>query len=268
MLTSLRGILTGLGINLQFFTTIPIKRELPMSRFHLSFALRTFPLLGLLQGVIYASVLFVFLSYTPFSEVIIALCLWLVMILLSGGIHLDGLIDTSDAYFSYREPEKRLEVMQDPRVGAFGVLSVVVFLGVRFVILYKLVTMAHDGTYLLVVLIPFLGKMLMGAYLQVLPAARNNGMAHFFKQGASRSFWVVYGFYLITIGSLIGLLNSELLASYFILVSFMIVIGYIIASKIKKHFGGISGDTLGASSEGMELVLWIVMWLLHSFAMV
>ncbi|WP_010530007.1 adenosylcobinamide-GDP ribazoletransferase [Lentibacillus jeotgali] len=268
MFTSLRGIFTGMAINLQLFTSIPINRELPMNRFYLAYALRTFPLLGLLQGVIYTAILFVLMSYMPFSDVITALCLWLVLIFLSGGIHLDGLIDTSDAYFSYRDPEKRLEIMQDPRVGAFGVLSIVIFLGVRFVILYELITMAHPWTYLTVMLIPFLGKMLMGTYLQVLPEARNSGMAHFFKQGASRSFWLVYGGYLIIIGILIGLLNIELLAIYLILVSCMIVIGFIIAGRIVKHFGGISGDTLGATSEGMELVLWIVMWLLHSFAMV
>ncbi|QKY68694.1 adenosylcobinamide-GDP ribazoletransferase [Lentibacillus sp. CBA3610] len=268
MFTRLKGIFSGMGINLQFFTSIPIKSEIPMNRFHLSYALRTFPLLGLLQGVIYASVLFVLLSFTPFSDVMTALCLWLILIFLSGGIHLDGLIDTSDAYFSYRDPERRLAIMQDPRVGAFGVLSVIVFLGVRFVILYELITMADVWTYVLVMLVPFFGKMLMGTYLQVLPTARSHGMAHFFKHGTSSSFWMVYGFYLIIIGILIGLLNFELLACYLILVSCMIVIGYIIAGRIKKHFDGISGDTLGASSEGMELVLWIVMWLLHSFAMV
>lgn len=266
MLTRLRGIFTGMGINLQLFTSIPIKRQLPMNRFYLSYALKAFPLLGLLQGIIYDLALFVLLSYTSLSGVMITLCLWLVLIFLSGGIHLDGLIDVSDAYFSYRNVEKRLAIMQDPRVGAFGVLSIIVFLGVRFVILYELVTMVNIWTFLFVILIPFLGKMLMGAYLQVLPAARNNGMAHFFKQGASRSLWIFYGFYLTIVGSLIALLNVELLVCYFILICSMIVIGYIIAGKITKHFGGITGDTLGASSEGMELVLWIILWLLHDFA--
>ncbi|HLR63549.1 MAG TPA: adenosylcobinamide-GDP ribazoletransferase, partial [Lentibacillus sp.] len=75
MLTRLRGIFTGMGINLQFFTSIPVKRELTMGRFYLSYAVRTFPLLGLLQGVIYAFILFVLLSFTPLSDVMIALCL-------------------------------------------------------------------------------------------------------------------------------------------------------------------------------------------------
>ncbi len=257
-----------MGINLQFFTSIPLKKQLPMNRFYLSYALRTFPLLGLLQGAVYTIVLFLLLYHTSFSDVMITLCLWLVFILLSGGIHLDGLIDASDAYFSYQDVNKRLDIMQDPRVGAFGVLSVIVFLSVRFVILYELTTLATAWTFPMILLVPFLGKMLLGIYLQLLPAARNHGMAHFFKQGSSRLNLPIYGFYVVMTGIVIALLNVELLLCYLILISSMVVFGYINSGKIKKHFGGISGDTLGASSEGMELVLWIVMWLLHSFAMV
>ncbi len=134
MRARLTGILIGVCINLQFFTSIPMKRELPINRFYLSYALRTFPLLGFVQGAIYAFVLYVLQSYTPFSDMILAFGLWLLLILLSGGIHLDGLMDTSDAYFSYKDVDKRLEIMKDPRAGAFGVLAITVFLTGRFVI--------------------------------------------------------------------------------------------------------------------------------------
>lgn len=268
MLDRLKGVIIGVCINLQFFTSIPVKKQLPMNRFYLSYALRTFPILGLIQGAIYASVLYVLQSYTPFSNLIIALCLWLLLIILSGGIHLDGLIDTSDAYFSYTVVEKRLEIMKDPRVGAFGVLIIIVFLIGRLVILYELVTLAGEGIYILVMFVPFLGKMLMGTYLQQMPTARNNGMAHLFQQGASRFFWIIYCFYLLVIGVGVFFLNADLLVLYVTLTTTMAVAGYILAGKIKKNFGGITGDTLGASSEGVEFILWITLWLLHSFAMV
>lgn len=268
MWASLHGIFIGICINLQFFTSIPIKKQLPLDRFYLTFALQTFPLLGLLQGSFYASIWFVLASYTPFSDIVITLCLWLVLILLSGGIHLDGWIDASDAYFSYQDVQKRLEIMQDPRVGAFGVLSIIVLLGTRFVILYELVVMASDWLYIYVMLVPFLGKMLMAAYLQLLPSARDQGMAVFFQQGISKWFWLVNSTYLFVIGLLAALLKIDLLVPYLVLVIVMIGLGYIFARKIVKNFSGITGDTLGAGSEGMELVLWIAVLLLHSFAMV
>ncbi|MFD2762015.1 adenosylcobinamide-GDP ribazoletransferase [Lentibacillus juripiscarius] len=268
MRARLTGILIGVCINLQFFTSIPMKRELPINRFYLSYALRTFPLLGFVQGAIYAFVLYVLQSYTPFSDMILAFGLWLLLILLSGGIHLDGLMDTSDAYFSYKDVDKRLEIMKDPRAGAFGVLAITVFLTGRFVIFYELVRLAGEGIYVLVMLVPLLGKMLMGAYLQLVPSARKDGMAYLFQQGAGRFYWIVYGGYLLVMGIGITFLNIDLLVPYMTLMLVMAAGGYILSGKIKKHFGGITGDTLGAISEGMELVLWITVWLFYVFALV
>lgn len=268
MIRQLHAFFTGMLINIQFFTTVPIKDELPMDRMQMKYTLQTLPILGLLQGGIYAFVIFLLQSYTSFSNLIIAFCLWLVLIVLSGGIHLDGLIDTSDAYFSYQDVTKRLKIMQDPRVGAFGVLSIIVFLAARFLILYELIAIANPWTYIFIVIIPFLGKMYMASCLHRLPPARDQGMAVFFQQGASKNFWFMYGIYVLIIGIAIAMINTELLTSYFILVFLMILVGCLLAKKTVKNFGGITGDTLGAGTEGMELLLWITVWLLHFYAMV
>lgn len=239
-----------------------------MDRIQMKYTLQTLPILGVLQGGIYAFAVFLLQTYTNFSNLIIAFCLWLILIVLSGGIHLDGLIDTSDAYFSYQGVNERLRIMQDPRVGAFGVLSIIVFLATRFLILYELIAMANPWTYVFIVLVPFLGKMYMASCLHSLSPARDQGMAVFFQQGASKSFWFVYSIYTLIIGITITIINTNLLTGYFILVFLMIVIGYLLAKKTVKNFGGITGDTLGAGTEGMELLLWIAVWLLHSYAMV
>src|SRR5690625_7481237 len=111
MMARIHAFITGILINIQFFTTIPLKRPLPMDRIHMKYTMRTFPILGLLQGSVYAGTVFLLSSYTPLSHLMLALCLWLVLIILSGGIHLDGLIDTSDAYFSYQHSVDRLKIM-------------------------------------------------------------------------------------------------------------------------------------------------------------
>ena len=85
--------------------------------------------------------------------------------MITGGIHLDGWMDSSDAFFSYRDIAKRLEIMKDPRMGAFGVLSVIVILSARFLFVYEIVVMAVDVSYIFIVLIPFIGKMVMGVLL-------------------------------------------------------------------------------------------------------
>jgi len=115
----------GFLIAVQFLTAIPIHKHLPMDREDIERSIRAFPLLGFVQGCLYSSFLFCLVEWTPFSPLAAAFLLWLFTMVLTGGIHLDGWMDVTDAYFSYQQKEKRLEVMKDPRIGAFGVLSVI-----------------------------------------------------------------------------------------------------------------------------------------------
>ncbi len=70
------------------------------------------------------------------------------------------------------------------------------------------------------------------------------------------------------IGSFIAWLQMDLLFAYLLFITVTIIAGLFIARSIMKNFNGITGDTLGASSEGMELLLWLTLLLLHYFAMV
>lgn len=266
MIWKLRLFMSGVFILIQFFTSIPVRKNFSLTKQELTHTLYAFPVLGLLQGCLYAGVLYLLVSFLPVSDLVLALLLWLFLIVLSGGIHLDGWIDASDAYFSYQEPKKRLEVMQDPRVGAFGVLSVVVFLFVRFIAIYELIRMGEETLYGAILLIPFFGKMLMGILLEELPPAKPDGMASFFQQGKSSSYRMVYLVFLLALG---GIFYTFGMPFFLIFISFtimMLLLGWRIAEGIRKHFGGVSGDTVGAGSEGMELILWLTLLLLHSFA--
>ena len=143
-------------MSIQFFTSIPIPYEVPMDRVHIEKAIKTFPLLGLLQGIFYTFLLYGLVQWTPFSSLAVAFFVWLALIFLTGGLHLDGWMDASDAFFSYRDRQKRLEIMKDPRIGAFGALSVIVLLSARFLFIYEIRLRAVDSTYILIVLDSFL----------------------------------------------------------------------------------------------------------------
>ena len=75
-------------------------------------------------------------------------------VLLAGGLHMDGFIDLSDAFFSYKDRAKRLEILDDPRVGAFGVMAVV-FLVVGKIIIVAEVLSFDSFHWIFLVLIPF-----------------------------------------------------------------------------------------------------------------
>lgn len=259
--------LKGFLINLQFFTSIPIPLQIPMDKEHLEKAIKTFPLLGLLQGCIYAGILYSFLHWTPFSDLTTAFAVWLAVILLTGGIHLDGWMDTSDAFFSYRDKEKRLEIMSDPRTGAFGVLSVIVLLSARFLFIYEITQMAQPISYFFIILIPFYSKMVMGVLLLNVKTAKNGGLGSLFKQAASEK---TLSFYIIYTVILIGLTAIFIKDALWGILLFLFVAGGVIAflkEKVVNWFGGMTGDVLGASVEGTEVLLWVTLWLLHYFAM-
>lgn len=257
----------GLLINIQFFTSIPVPMQIPMDKAHLKRAVVTFPILGLLQGLFYSLVLYGFLEWTPFSPLASAFALWLAMIILTGGIHLDGWMDASDAFFSYQDREKRLEIMKDPRTGAFGVLSAIVLLAARFLFIYEIVLQQQPETYWLIALIPFLGKQIMGVLLMQVRPAKPEGLGALFQKAASARDLAFYPAAVLLVFVLYAMADISLAVHAAILL--LAAAGFLMFAAVKsvKWFGGITGDVLGASAEGAECFLWMVLWLLHYFAM-
>lgn len=259
-------LLKGFFIDLQFFTSIPVPIELPMDKLHLKKAVQAFPLLGIFQGIIYALLTYVLVDLTPFSNLASAFLLWLITILFTGGIHLDGWIDASDAYFSYKDQSKRLEIMKDPRTGAFGVISVIVLLSCRFLFIYEIIINVQFLSYMMIMAIPFLSKCVMGVLLLTVKPAKQEGLGVLFQSAATwKDLWL-YPVYIIVFVVVITLYNGNfLLVSLIILASVILLL--FLRMKALKWFGGITGDVLGASVEGTELFLWMILWLLHYFVM-
>ncbi|MEH7010483.1 adenosylcobinamide-GDP ribazoletransferase [Neobacillus niacini] len=262
----MRKLLKGFLIDLQFFTAIPVHLELPMDKPHLKSAVQAFPLLGLLQGGIYASLFYVLLEYTPFSNLAVAFLLWLMTILLTGGIHLDGWMDASDGYFSYKDQQKRLEIMNDPRTGAFGVISVIVLLSCRFLFMYEITVNVHVISYVMISAIPLLSKSVMGMLLLTVKSSKNNGLGALFQSSATTKDLWTYPVYMIGFLALASWFDSGILHVSILIVTAFVILLFCRRSAV-KWFGGITGDVLGASVEGTELFLWMTLWLLHYFAM-
>lgn len=266
-MSGIKEFFKGFLLNLQFFTALPINIPLPMDKKHLNNSIKSFPLVGLLQGILYSVVLYLLINWTPFSILAIAFVIWLLAILITGGLHLDGWMDASDAYFSYQSKDRRLEIMKDSRIGAFGVLSVIVLLSARFLFIYEIITYMKGETYLLIAFLPFLSKGIMGMVLVTVPTAKEDGLAHLFQEAGNRRSLVVYPIYLIFVVSVMLYQWMEGFIPAMTLLIIAIGCYFLIRVKAVKWFGGITGDVLGASVEGTEIGLWMTLWLLHYFAM-
>lgn len=256
-------LLRGFLINLQFLTMIPIRWQLPMDKDHLRRSIQTFPILGLLQGGVYAAIWYGLIHWTPLTDEAVAFFVLIATILFTGGMHLDGWMDTSDAFFSYRDKEKRLEIMSDPRVGAFGVLSVILMLSSRWLFFYEMTRFVQPFTYVLVAMVPILSKTLLGQFLIKIPTAKDSGLGYLFQQAVKKDSLRVYYFYLIVLFFGLYVLNPLWSLYGLFLFGGMLFFSFYFRRKIVQGFGGITGDILGASVEGVEWLLWLILWLLH-----
>jgi adenosylcobinamide-GDP ribazoletransferase len=110
---------------IQFLTRIPININLSVTREDLSKSVIYFPIVGYIIGIILA--LFYKFSIFYFDKIIIVFLVVIIEIVITGGLHIDGLSDTVDGIYSGREKKKIIEIMKDPNVGTFGVLSIIIY---------------------------------------------------------------------------------------------------------------------------------------------
>ena len=120
-----------LQICLMFLTRIPVPGGLALSHPSLSNACRFFPVIGGLVGVIGAIVLAAAdqLGLPQGVSVLLAVA---AMVIVTGGLHEDGLSDTADGLGGGSNKDRRLEIMKDSRVGAFGVIALVLIIGLKW----------------------------------------------------------------------------------------------------------------------------------------
>ena len=138
---------------LQFMTRIPININVGFDEeFHKT--LSYFPLVGLVLGVL--ELLIGKISLMIFDPFITSLIITLSAVILTGGLHIDGLGDTFDALYSYRDKEKILEIMKDSRLGTNSLLAVMFLLLFKIGFIYSII---NKGLLWLVMFMPILGRL-------------------------------------------------------------------------------------------------------------
>ena len=110
--------MSGFLSAVQFLTRFPV----PRGTYRLDAAVVWLPVVGLLLGGVLALVDFG-LRRAEVASLVSSTLLVVLLLALSGALHADGLMDTCDAMFGHATPERRLEIMRDPRAGTFGVVG-------------------------------------------------------------------------------------------------------------------------------------------------
>lgn len=250
----------------QFLTRVKIPIAVPFNGPVLARSILYFPLAGAFIGACLAVASWLLAPYIPvWPSAVLILALWTA---LSGGLHLDGWMDTADGVLSHRSRERMLEIMKDSRVGAMGVLAAVLLLLFKASLLAELYKGNQIGLYWpLLVCGPVWSRAWMGAAIAFWPNARKNeGMGVLFNEvkglQACASF-LVSAAVTYFVFELAGMKHNASLMWMLLLSMVTISCGGLLAAWLHRKLGGLTGDTYGAMNEAVEAVLLfaIVVWI-------
>lgn len=243
---------------LSFMTRIPIK-EVEYDREELGKSMIFFPLVGVIIGIFLIFTYRIFLMLTS-NFLITSIFIVLVEILLTGAIHLDGLADTFDGIYSYRDKDKILEIMKDSRIGTNGVIALLVTLCLKISCIYFLIS--YGLNYILVIY-PIIGRLASLSSCVFSPYAKKDGMGKCFVDYTNKkSLLIAFLYSLIFFFSVIR--ESVFEIGLFIAIALPLIIlifSFLFSKKMERTIGGITGDTLGALlelSETLYLILVVI----------
>jgi len=209
-----------------------------------------YPAIGLMIGLVLVGVEEG--SSRVFSEPLTAAFLVAVMIIVTRGLHLDGLMDVFDGVFGGFTPERRLEIMRDSRVGAFGVIGAIAVLLLKYGALVSLLMLPQPGKEWALFLFPTLSRWTMVVLLGAFPYVRTQGLGSPFHGTGIKIA--------TTIAGISALAASVLLGGFAGLGLFfgVTVVAWLMGWAIAKTLGGLTGDAYGATNEIIETVVLIV----------
>jgi adenosylcobinamide-GDP ribazoletransferase len=240
----------------QFLTALPLTREHDPAPDELGKSMLWYPFVGILLGICLA-VTDVLLSRWLSREAAAAL-LVLVLVALTRGLHQDGLADTLDGLAGGRTPADRLVIMRDPRIGAIGATGLFLSLILRYA---ALVSVPETLRLSVLVCMPAMGRwgMVVGAYGARYARAEGGLAAPFLTYLSARH---VLGATIVVLGLLTWAFGAiPALAA----LSIGGLVSRLATSFYTRMIGGVTGDTLGATNELIEVSFVLLMPALVSF---
>lgn len=246
-------ILNAIIIAFSTYSRLPMP-QVEWSDENRRFSLCFFPLVGLVIGAALGLWLGVckWLHFSPLLQGAVGA---LIPLLISGGIHMDGFMDTLDALASWQPMEKKLEILKDSRVGAFAVMGCAGYLLLSCALISE--ASARDAAALGCA---FIASRAISAYLSVrLRPAKRDGMLRSVSQNAPLRPLLLGGGAFIALCLIVWLALSPLRALLMCVAMALIVLYY--RHMAYWQFGGVTGDLAGWFSQMCELCL-LAAWMI------
>lgn len=245
----MRQVLSSFVHAFSMYSKIPMPRA-SWKKEDMKYAMCFFPLIGLVIGAVMYGVYY-FLLRIACGDIIKASILSVIPILITGGIHMDGWLDTMDARNSYKEKEAKLEILKDPHVGAFAVIKCMVYA----IIFFGFTSEISNRSIKIIAISYVLSRALSGLGVVYFKGAKKEGLLATFSDSAEKTrVRIVLILYVIACAVIMPWIDLPMGILCF-LMSGIVFLYYRIMSY--KEFGGITGDLAGYFLQVCELVVLI-----------
>ena len=242
------SIINSFFIALSMYSRIPVPR-VDWEKENMRYAMCFFPMIGVVIGAVMYLAGWL-LDKAAVGTLFRGVVFTLIPIIITGGIHMDGFMDTMDALGSWGDREKKLEILKDSHAGAFAILG----MG-RYLMWSVAVWSELPAEVLRVCGVGFvLSRALSGFSVVTFPAARNSGLLKMFQDGAQKKVVrITMCLYVAAAVIMMAVMNARAMTGAVtgVMIAFLY---YIVVSR--KQFGGVTGDLAGFFLETAELAMF------------
>lgn len=218
-----------------------------------------FPLTSLIVGIASAAALYA-LSFTQIP-LLAALGGVIVCVLITGGLHIDGLADTADGFFARGDREKTLQIMHDSANGTFGTLAIVFDVLLKTILLSAIITKyGVIPAVAAAVATPIVGKISLMNTMFGSKYPGESGMGKAMVENLKT--WQLMIIQLICGAVIVALYQVFTFAGVWFAVPMLIAtifVGFLLKIWSRKKIGGTTGDVLGASNELGEIIALLIL---------
>lgn len=233
---------------LQFLTRIPINKNLNCEYEDFKRGALFLPIIGGIIGGIQWGIYYLLIKALPLN--IVAVIVILAGILLTGGLHVDGLGDTCDGFYAFKGKDRIIEIMKDSRIGTYACIAIVMDLLLKFLVYENMI----QRNPLIIITLPIASRASIVLLSLIGKPAKSTGSGNLFIGNMSIVHSIIAflscGVFCLL---LIGFKETVLLCATIILITLLF------NKYCNGKIGGITGDILGANNELVEIISMLVL---------
>lgn len=245
------NLIQSFAIAFSMYSKLPMPK-VEWNEKNMRYVMCFFPMVGALIGIcVYAAARLLLAG--SWGTLFFSVVLTLIPIAVSGGIHMDGFLDTVDALCSYGDKEKKLAILKDPHAGAFAILGMGCYLLFNTALWGEWKVCANERILAVVCCGYIFSRALSGFSVVTFPAAKDSGLARTFQDHAQKKRTRIVMLVWLVLTGIVMLWCSPAAGIAAVICAVCVFLLY--WRMCRRQFGGITGDLAGYFLQMCELAM-------------